>query len=483
MVSSLATKERLFYCSALFKKPSVLLLLFSCCFALWFQDFLKPFNSAKNENNFVWDAFGYYSYLPSTFYYNGSFEFGNNEWFLPITPDGRHYPKYTYGVALMEAPFYGAGYLWARATSQPVNGFTAPFAESVRWGAILYVFIGLFFLRKFLLLYFTEVPVAIALFSCLFGSLLYMYTFMQGEISHGYLFFLFSLFLFYTQKWHLEQKRIYSVILAALLGLISVIRFTEIYIALVFIFWNVKTLGDLRQKFLLLFKHYLQLLWFPLLGFLFWIPQFIFWKHHLGTYFYDTYVNEKFFWGDPQVLNVLFSYRKGWITYTPIVLLAFAGVFFVRKGFPLSRFSFVFLIALTVYVFSCWWDWAYGGCFGSRAFCPLICILSVPIAAISETVLNAGSGSWLKNLSGAALLAFVFLCSFQNIGQSYQYMNQRQIHPWATSRFIFWGTFRQYQYGGDFVNPYWSELLFRNEGAWRNGEERNDTKIYRETGK
>ncbi|MBI3233596.1 MAG: hypothetical protein HYZ42_06075, partial [Bacteroidetes bacterium] len=314
------------------KKPSVILLMFYFCFGFWFNDLLKPYNSYKNETNFVWDAAGYYSYLPATFYYHGTFEFNNGyESFLPVNAEGKRYPKYTYGVALIEAPFYGVAYVIASLKGQPVNGFSAPFADTVRWGAMLFVFLGLLYLRKFLLIFYNEIVTSITLFCCIFASMLYMYTFIQGEISHGYLFTLFTMFIYYTHKWHLQQKHIYSIYLASILGLISVVRFTEVYFVFVFIFWNVTKFSDLKTKFFFFLKHFEHLLWFPLIGFIFWIPQLLFWKHISGMYLYDPYVGEHFFWKDPQVLNVLFSYRKGWITYTPIALLGFIGVFFIKR--------------------------------------------------------------------------------------------------------------------------------------------------------
>src|SRR6185369_5607609 len=90
-----------------FKKPSVLFIVFTVCFAFWFVDFWKPYNAAKNETNFVWDVFGYYSYLPATFLNKGSFNWHNAaSYYNAFGPLNTHMPKYTYGMSIMYAPFF-----------------------------------------------------------------------------------------------------------------------------------------------------------------------------------------------------------------------------------------------------------------------------------------------------------------------------------------------------------------------------------------
>lgn len=457
------------------KKPSVLFIIFTCCFIFWFNDFLKPYQASKNETNFVWDAAGYYSYLPAMFYYHGSFQFENfYQGFLPINSSGQSYPKYTYGVALLEAPFYALGFIKAYIQNKDLNGFSSPFNDAIRIGGFVYLIIGLYFLRKFLLLFYDEITTAISLFAALFGSMLYYYTLIQPELSHGYLFTLFAVFMFLTVKWHTHPNHFTSICLASLLGLISVVRSTDVYIFIFFIFWNVKSVSDVKIKYSFFRKHYQYLFWFPIIGFAFWIPQLIFWKHYVGSYFFDPYPGERFFWNDPQIMNILFSYRKGWMLYTPIVVLCCLGLPFIKKDFPFSKLLIVFILCLCIYIFSCWWDWVYGGSFSSRPFCPLIALLTIPFASLTQTILNIKTRSRRLKLIMPVFFVFVFSCSLLNISQSYQLQTQRVIHTYNMSKFIYWGSFRQFHYGKEFVNPYWAMLHYRNENAWLKGEERDD---------
>lgn len=454
-----------------FKKPSILVLVFAACFSFWFVDFWKPYNTAKGHNNFNWDVMNYYSYLPAKFCNNNDFDFhlGADSMYLPYGPLKTFVPKTTYGMSILYAPFFALGYKVAINSRSPLTGFSEPFATCIRWGSIFYVLLGLFFLRKLLLVWFNEVVTAITLFAVLFGTMLFYYTFTQSEMTHGYLFTLFNAFLYLTYKWHLEQKWKYSVFLALIIGLISLIRPTEIFIVLFFVFWDVRKLSDLKQKFTLFKKCYLHLLIIALLGFALWIPQFLFWKHHAGSYLYFSYPGERFFWKDPQILNILFSYRKGWITYTPLVLLSFIGFFFIPKNFPVSKWVFVFVTAAMVYVLSCWWDWFFGGCFGARGFCQYISFLSIPFAFFVNFVVNSEKTFLLKGLLNLTVFVFIFSCVCLNIGQSYQ-INHGKIHPWGMSKKVYWTVFRTYQFTDAYEYQYWADLVMPDYEKLRNGE-------------
>jgi len=332
---------------------------------------------------------------------------------------------------------------------------------------------GIWFLRKLLLRYFNEVVTAFTLLAVLFGTMLFNYTYVQSELTHGYLFCLFSVFLYLTALWHDSQKYKYTILLGIVVALISLIRPTEVYVFLFFLLWNIRRPADFRHKFLFLLRNYLHLLLMLFIGILLWIPQFLFWKAHTGSYYYYPYMEEHFFWNDPQVINILFSYRKGWITYTPAVLLAFAGFFTLKKDFPLSRWTFVFVTALTVYILSSWWDWSYGGCFGARAFCQQIAFLAIPMAAMIDFAYYSAVKASLRTILSLVVSVYLFSCVCLNIGQTYQSM-KNLIHPWATSRELYWYVFRKYQFDDKFQDEYWAKLRMIDHAKWMKNEGRDD---------
>lgn len=88
----------------------------------------------------------------------------------------------------------------------------------------------------------------------------------------------------------------------------------------------------------------------------------------VGHFFIWAYGEERFIFSDPQIFNVLFSYRKGLFVYAPLILIAIAGVLKLYKE---NRFqagvAFLFL-AISIYVISSWECWWYGGSLGQRSF-------------------------------------------------------------------------------------------------------------------
>jgi hypothetical protein len=460
------------------RKPSLMAVIFSVAFAYWLVDFWRPYNREKNDNNFVWDMFGYYSYLPAQFCNGGSFDWhGQHMTFLGNSPLGNPFPKYTYGVAFLQSPFFFLGYKVAYNQHDPLDGFSEGFSTCVHWSTMIYVFIGLLYLRKFLLSWFNEKVVAITIAATLFGSMLFMYSFIQAELSHGYLFALFCIFLYYTQRWYDHPKLFYLVMVGLTGGLATLIRPTEIFVWVFFIFYRVFSWHDIKQRirFFVSKPRVLLLLFF--LCILWWIPQFLFWKKYAGSYFFFSYQDEKFFWSDPQIMNILFSYRKGWITYTPLVLLSLIGIFFMRRKTAFSPWLIFAVVSIMTYVYSCWWDWNYGGCFANRAFCNHIAYLAIPLSSLIQFLFYSEKKFFLRGWFSLIASAFVFSCIFLNLGQSYQYQQLRKIHPWAMSKTIYWNVFRTYQYSDAYNYQFFADLEYPDHDNWMKGIGRDDKKI------
>ena len=70
------------------------------------------------------------------------------------------------------------------------------------------------------------------------------------------------------------------------------------------------------------------------------IPQMVYWKLHTGNLLFYTYGEEKFFWNDPKVLEGLFSFRKGWLVYSPLMLLSLTGIFVNNQIIKNNRISY-----------------------------------------------------------------------------------------------------------------------------------------------
>jgi len=426
-----------------------------------------------NQTNFVWDIANYYSYLPAKFCNNNSFDFKNGlEVYLPNGPDGEKISKVTYGMSILYAPYFALAYKIALNQGSPLDGFSEPFRTCIHWGSIFYALIGLILLRNFLIKFFNEAVVTITLAICFFGTTLFYYTMANSEMTHGYLFFLISGFLLATWHWHQKVTITKTVLLGFLIGIISLIRPTEILVGLIFVFWGVTGKEEFKNQISKFLKYKWHLVSMMVIVFLIWLPQLLFWKARTGSYFFFSYGDEKFFWGDPQIINILFSYRKGWLVYSPLISLVFIGFFFMKDEVKKLRPLILILLLVNLYMLSCWWDWFFGGGFGARAFCQHIAYLSLPIAAVCNYFINTEfTKKWMHHVK---LLFFIIVFSgiSFSVGNTYQFI-KLYIHYNSTTKESYWYVFGKYYLDGEHEGKWWGKIKEPNYDKLRSGEDRD----------
>jgi hypothetical protein len=364
------------------------------------------------------DGKGYYMYLPSVFIKKN---------LASLTPDDRYIfktkygavNKYFAGTAIAMLPFFGGGYLAAIINHKPLTGYSPPFQRAVSIAAWFYLAVGLFFLAHLLLLYEIKTQViCITLLMIVFGTNLLMYAVYHPSFSHIYSFCFVTIFLFHAKKLFLEQRLKHTFWLAFTLGMIIIIRPTNGLILLTLPFiagsWGVlkKTAGSLRS-----FK-----IIYPVLLFLFIIGiQVALWHIQTKEYFVHSYKNEGFYFSRPEILNTLFSFRKGFFVYTPLALLSFCGLYIIAKKSKFQLYSIAVFFALLVYITASWWNWYYGPSFGQRPF-----IEFYPLNALLLAILFS---SLNKIKHQRAFYSIVSILIALNLLQSFQYV-KNIISPW-----------------------------------------------------
>ncbi|MBK6283367.1 MAG: hypothetical protein IPF54_12580 [Draconibacterium sp.] len=143
------------------------------------------------------------------------------------------------------------------------------------------------------------------------------------------------------------------------------------------------------------------------------LPQLLYWKAQTGHYIFNSYMDQgKFFFLEPQIINGLFSYRKGWLIYTLIMILAIFGFFLVAKNMRQIYFLPILIFTvINIYMVYSWWCWWYGGSYGSRPMIDIYGIMAIPMAAILEKMLSGKIR--LKSIAAVLLLGFIWLNQFQ----------------------------------------------------------------------
>lgn len=444
------------------------------CFVLITMDAWRYWHS--NQNNFSWDVANYYSYLPAYISNNGSFEFDHrvfNNDYLPVCPfDSLHIPKTTYGMSLMWSPLYALGYKIAINQNDPLDGFSEPFSTVIHWGSIVYAIIGLILLRNFLIKFFSEKVTTITLAILFLGTTLFYYSVGMPEMSHANLFLLFSAFLLCNYHWHKKQSISLSILLGLIIGLIALIRPTDVLIVSLFLFWPVSETFNLKDKIVFLLKNYKGILLMILMAFIIWIPQFLFWKARTGHYLYFSYPGEQFFWSDPQLMNTLFSYRKGLFVYTPLISLAFIGFFFMKGTIKEIRNVIIVITLINVYMISCWWDWFFGGSFGARAFVQHFAYLSLPLASFVAFIFERFEKKGWNHVLRLVTIIVVSLGMSINLMQTYQYSNNL-IHYNSMTKKTYWLVFGKFKLSDKEQGEYWGSLKEPDYYKLRTGENRD----------
>lgn len=346
------------------------------------------------------DATGYYVYLPATFIYNWNpaamaprMDTLTGLGFALRYDEGVIFTKYTSGQSFLQAPFFAMAHLYCKISGTPADGFTQPYINSLLFGGVFYMLSALFLLYAVMRKYFANRAVILSLTALVVCTNLYYYSIEHPGLSHVYTFFLISLALYLIS--HFTTKKI--LLLMPLCALIMLIRPTNITLVAGLLGFGLITQGGNILKEVPL-KYYALglLLCVPIL-----LPQLLYWHYASGHWLMYSYGNEGFiYWKNPQVMKVLFAAHNGFITYSPIMLAALAGLWLkpVNKKFALMTLA---LFAIAVYIHASWWSWNFGCAYGGRSFIDYYPFMVFGLAALAQWWLQKGRA---MKVTGAILL-------------------------------------------------------------------------------
>lgn len=380
------------------------------------------------KNSISWDTFGYYLYLPSTFIYDDLglknkevidelvSKYKSSSTFYQVTRarNGNWMMKYSIGMAVFYAPAFFAGHLTAYALNYPADGFSIPYQIALVINSILFFFIGLLYIRKVLLWFFSDKVVSLLLLLIYFGTNYFTYGTFSSEMPHNYLFTVYAFVLWQTILWHENHKIKNMVLIAIAIGLATLARPTELIAILIPLLWGIKSRKDFPEKIKLLKKHKSQIVLFVSILLLIGSLQVIYWKIYSGSFIYYSYVNPgegfEFLW--PYTLKVLFSFRKGWLIYTPMMIFALWGfIVLYRKNKGVFFPIFIFFI-INLYIVSSWSCWWYAQSMGQRALVQSYAVLSIPLGYFLTYV--SSKSLRIKFIFSLFIIFFVVLNLFQS---------------------------------------------------------------------
>ena len=393
------------------------MVLVAIVFSMMYYNKVK--DSVENQPNCLcaFDGFGYYMYLPHFFQHgnlNMTHEWAQNlqneychgqyAYQLEHRDNGNFVDIYHMGLSILSLPSYAIGDVFATIGGYERNGFTTPYIISYHLNALLFLFLGLLYLRKLLLLFVKDHIAAIALIIAYFGTNVYITFSIQYDLPHLYLFTLNAISLYHLIRYTRTEQRKILIYSALVFGLTVCIRPTQAIFGIIPFFVLINHLGNTK-------KFWKYIMFFPLAALIWNIPQFIYWKTVGGELVILNLHTEDIVLTDPNFFNFLFSYRKGWLLYTPIFLLLPFYIFALYKKHKPLFWGISIFTFLYIYVMCSWECWWYASSFSSRVMVDIYPVLILAAAIFIDQLKR----NVLRVSFGIFAIAFIGLNIFQSV--------------------------------------------------------------------
>jgi hypothetical protein len=381
------------------KAPSILILgvlyLIIC--------FLCLYNFPNNVLS--WDVFGYYLYLPAKFIYQ-DLGLKDQQWLHDIIqkyhsteslyqayllPNGNWILKCFIGLSIIYSPFFLVGDIFANHSSYPHDGFSYPYQLAIIICGLVYTLVGLIFFRYVLKNFFKENITGIVLIISVLGTNYFNTTVLSAAMPHNFLFTLNAVFIWGAIKWNKSKKILYAIVMAFTAGMILIVRPSEMVILLIPILINVFNKESFKEKLRIIWRNKLQIFISGIVVIIVILPQLWYWHSKSGYWIFDSYPNpgEGMDFLSPHIYNVLLSFRKGWLIYTPVMIFSILGFCTLFKENKNIFYAVLIYFIVNLYLVSCWSCWWYAGAdFSQRALISSYIILAIPMGYFIKNILR-----------------------------------------------------------------------------------------------
>ena len=398
----------------------------------------------SSESSIRSDGYGYYGYIEGALVHGDPLNekrFDENgrllyrSWMQEGLP-GKHLPKWTMGVAYAWVPGFIIADAYACAFDHEQHGWSTPYQLAVAFTAILFLLLGTWATWQVLIKRYSWWIATITVFLVFYATNLLHYSTSDSGMSHVYNFGLIALYLWLNDRWLSNYKTRDLLLMSVLLGWIVLIRPTNITIGLATLIMLYAQTGSLRK----LFSPQLALA--ALVAFLPIVPQLVFWKFTTGHWVTYSYENEAFYWFTGNFINGLFSYRNGWLLYTPIMIFALVGIALTRKVDKGLFWASSVIMLLHIYITFSWWCWYYGGSLSIRPMIDMFALCAFGLAGLFNYVFAR------SRIVSALVIGLMSLLVWNNLLQT-NYFKTGAITDSTMTKKAFWAFFMNSKGPGD----------------------------------
>jgi hypothetical protein len=439
------------------KSPSWLAWLFSSLLIVAVSfSFVSRLQASGTTAVISWDVSGYYLYLPATIIHHDLKELRFHEQLLRDygpTPDfqqafrhpasGHYVMKYSAGMAVQYLPFFLVAHALAAPLGYPADGFSMPYQLAILLASLLVASLGLWLVRRALLPRFGEWPTALTLLAIVLGTNYLNYTALDGAMTHNWLFTWYAALLLLTPAFYQRPTLARAVGVGTIVGLMALTRPSDILAALIPLLWGLRpALPALRERLAFWQQHLGLLLGAVLVGAAILSIQPLYWHYVSGDWVVYSYQNQGFSWLRPHLWDGIFSFKSGWLLYSPILVVALVGFGTLRRQQPIAFWPLLVFAVLFTYVTFAWDEWLYGGSLGIRAMVQSYAVLAWPMAAAHRWLLARRFWRW-------GYVLFALLCCYYNLWLTYQAHRGGLLVAGQMNRAYLWRILGRYQVPAD----------------------------------
>lgn len=299
------------------------------------------------------------------------------------------------GPAILWIPFLEATHLIVLSAehlgvgaSIPANGYSWPYLDTMALVTALAGFAGLFISFRLARKYFSERWAFAATIAIWLASSLPVYMYFNPSWSHAQSAFVVALFFWYWDRTYGGRSLTQWFLLGLIAGLMMDMYYPNAIFLLILLIdvgawiiaW-VRTKGSLTIKVgaaaisrYALFAGALLIVFSPTL-----LTRRIIYGHFLATGYEG---GEVWHFNHPFFGKVLFSSDHGLFSWTPVLLLACLGLFFLLRWNPRIGSAALISFALFYYLIASYIDWDGISSFGNRFFVSLTPIFILGLAAL-----------------------------------------------------------------------------------------------------
>ena len=303
------------------------------------------------------------------------------------TPIGMPANLFSVGPAVLWSPIFVLTHLVASALGQAGDGYAFWYEAPVMFLSIIYGFLGIVVMYRVTAGMFSKFAAFVSILGIWLATNVVYYMGISPSASHVLSMFASALFVYLWWRGRNGRTKWNWFVWGLSAGLMALVRWQDILIALLALFEWVRVANDARRSTK---SFVLPALWNGalfaggiLLAFL---PQMYAWQILYGSPITAPQGGGFFQFLRPEILNVWFSTKRGLFSWSPILFLSVIGfVPLYLNNRTLGAAAIVIFLAES-YVNSIVNDWWGGEAFGARRFISLMPFFALGLAALIDAV-------------------------------------------------------------------------------------------------